>query len=159
MVERKIVREVCLGLNEGEKLKALDASIQVEMWEDSFNTAESPQDKINRLIDECDIFVSIFHKRFSADAGKRKPGSLEEFMSAYDLWKTLRKPYFMFYFKELKIASMDDLKDPQINDVLKLREKIDSDKLLYCAQYTAPYEFCENIYNNFEKWITDKLTN
>lgn len=64
VIERKIVREVCLGLNESELLHHLRVHIQTAMWEEVFPSAEHPQAIIDRVAGECDILVCIFCKRF-----------------------------------------------------------------------------------------------
>jgi len=71
----------------------------------------------------------MFHKRFGSSTGKEEAGTLEEFLNAYDSWKTYKKPHIMFYFKEVKIRSRNDLKDEQLQKVLDLKEKIDQEKV------------------------------
>ncbi|MBI5663520.1 MAG: hypothetical protein HZC49_00305, partial [Nitrospirae bacterium] len=80
VIERKIVREVCLGLNESELMRHLGVSIHTEMWDDVFPSAEHPQTIINRLNDECDILVCIFYTRFYTHSGRIESENLNKFL-------------------------------------------------------------------------------
>ena len=70
--ERAIVREVCASLNRrptiGDNFGILFTPVG---WEDAFPSAGRPQEIINRLVKECDVFVCIFHKRFGTPTGKQ----------------------------------------------------------------------------------------
>ncbi len=157
VVERKIVHEVCLGINKGILPNPLGISFQIKEWEDLFPSSGRSQEIIKRLVDECDIFVCILYKRFDSLSGREKSATLEEFLLAYDSWKSLKQPHLMFYFKEVKISPKKDLKDPQLNKVLKLKEKIKSEKLLFFDKFSAPYEFCEKIHDYLEKWASENV--
>ncbi len=61
----------------------------------------------------------MFHKRFGSPTGKEEAGTLEEFLLAYDSWKSLEKPHIMFYFKEVKIGSIEDLEDKKLQKVIE----------------------------------------
>lgn len=122
--EREIVRKVCEELNKSTLLKPFGISFETTGWEKAFPAPGRPQEIINKFVKECDIFVCIFHKMFGTPTGKVESGTLEEFLLAYDLWKSLEKPHIMFYFKEVKITSRKDLVDTQLQKVLDLKEKI-----------------------------------
>jgi len=112
--ERTVVREICEDLNKSALLKPYGISFQAIGWEDAFPSPGRPQELINRLVEECDIFVCIFHKRFGSPTGKEASGTLEEFLLAYDSWKSLKKPHIMTYFKEVQIRSRKEQEDPQL---------------------------------------------
>ncbi|HBH60887.1 MAG TPA: hypothetical protein DDX85_03925 [Nitrospiraceae bacterium] len=154
IVERKIVREVCLGLNESELLRHLSVSLHTAMWGDVFPSAEDPQAMINRLVDECDILVCIFYKRVDTQPDWSESENLNKFLLAYDSWKSLKKPHVMCYFKDVK-ASIEDSPYSEVNQVNKLKEKIQKEHILFTEEFSAPYEFCEKIYDHIEKWVRD----
>ncbi len=52
---------------------------------------------------------------------------------------------------------MKDLEDSQLNNVLKLKEKIKNEKLLFFNEFSAPYEFCEKIHDNLENWASKNI--
>jgi hypothetical protein len=155
VVERKIVREVCSGVNEGLLPNPLGISFSVKGWENIFPTAGTPRDIIDRLINDCDILVCILHKKVGIISDIMGSFALERFLSVYDLWRSLKKPHIMFYFKGVKISSLKDLKNPQLIKVLELKENIENDNLLISEEFSAPHEFCEKVHNNLEIWIRE----
>jgi hypothetical protein len=150
VIERKIVSEVCLGLNESELLHHLGVSIHTAMWGDIFPSPEYPQTIINRLIDECDILVCVFYKRFYTQSGRTESENLNKFLLAYDSWKSLEKPHIMFYFKDVEGSPASE-----VNEVNELKEKMEKENIIYIDEFSAPYEFCEKIYDHIEKWVRD----
>ncbi|MBI5665294.1 MAG: hypothetical protein HZC49_09485, partial [Nitrospirae bacterium] len=121
---------------------------------DVFPSAEHPQTIINRLNDECDILVCIFYTRFYTHSGRIESENLNKFLLSYDSWKALKKPHVMFYFKEIK-ASAEGLPASGVNEVNELKEKITKEDILYTDEFSAPYEFCEKIYDHIDKWVRD----
>lgn len=154
VVERKIVREVCLGLNESELLHHLGVSIHTAMWDDVFPSPEQPQSIINRVTDECDILVCIFYKRFYTKSGRIESENLNKFLLAYDSWKSLKKPHVMFYFKESKAPDEVPFSNEE-NQVTELRDRISRENKLFTDEFSEPYEFCEKIYDHIEKWVRE----
>jgi len=158
VIERKIVHEACLGLNESELLHHLGVSLHTGMWEDVFPSAEPPQVIINRLIDECDILVCIFYKRFYTQSGRTESENLNNFLLAYDVWKSLKKPHVMLFFREAQTSSTEDTPAPVLREMCELKEMMEKEKLLYTDVFSAPHEFCEKIYDQIEKWVRDNTT-
>jgi len=157
VIERKIVSEVCTGLNGSELLRQLGISIHTAMWEDKFPSAEQTRTILNRLSDECDILVCVLYKRLDSYPGRTEADTLNEFLSAFDSWRSLKKPHFMFFFKEVKVSSLQDLRDPQLNKVFELKDKIKGGKRSYMDGFSAPSEFCEKVYDHMEAWVRENL--
>ncbi|MBF8277704.1 MAG: putative signal transduction protein with Nacht domain [Candidatus Brocadiaceae bacterium] len=153
--ERNIVRSVCEGLNKSALLKPYNLLLQATGWEDAFPSPGRPQEIINRLVKECDLFICIFHKRFGSPTGKEASGTLEEFLLAYDDWKTLQKPHIMFYFKEASIRSKKEREDPQLAKVLDFKDTIETEKLLLYHEFSTIEQFKENIKDHLEGWISE----
>lgn len=154
--EREIVREVCAELSKDVFLKDLGVSLQAEGWEDVFPSPGRPQEIINTLVDRCDLFICIFHKRFGSPSGKAKSGTLEEFLKAYSKWKDLQKPHIMLYFKEAKVSSAKELNDPQLKLVLGFKDKVEKNKSLLFGQFTSPEDFKNKLGDHLKKWIVEK---
>ncbi len=153
--ERKIVRNVCEELNKSTLLRPYGICFHAIGWEEVIPSAGRPQEIINKLVDECDFFVCIFHKRFGSPTGKEEAGTLEEFLIAYDSWKSLKKPHVMFYFKEVMISSKKDLENEQIQKVFYLKDKIEQENLLLYSEFSTPEEFKEKIKDHLEKWTVE----
>lgn len=142
--ERNIVRKVCEDLNKSTLLEPYGISFKVTGWEDALPSAGRPQAIINQLVNTCDIFICIFHKRFGSPTGKAESGTLEEFLLAWDLWK---------FLKDVKTTSLKDLEDPQLRKVLELKEKIEQEKILLFCAFATPDEFREKIKDHLQKRI------
>jgi len=156
-IERKIVREICSGINEGVLPNNFGITFKVTRWEDVFSFENSTQDIIKKLTDEFDIFVCIFYKKLCTFPNKGAADSLEKFLSVYDSWKSLKKPYSMFFFKEMKKPTLKELNDPQYKKVLELREKIKNNDLFVFEDFSAPYEFCAKVHDYIEDWATEHM--
>lgn len=61
--ERKIVRRVCENLNKDPLVKEKRIRLEPVGWEDVVPSAGRPQDTINLLQKDCDIFICILHKK------------------------------------------------------------------------------------------------
>jgi hypothetical protein len=124
------------------------------MWENVFPSAELSQAIVNRVTDECDILVCIFYKRFYTRSGRIESENLNKYLVAYDSWKSRIKPHVMFYFKEIEAAG-EGSSTSEIYEVNELKKKMKKENIVYIDEFSAPYEFCEKIYDHIEKWVRD----
>lgn len=74
--EREIVREVCEELSKNALCRMHSLRFHAVGWEDAIPAAGQTQEIINKLVEECDIFVCLFHKRFGSPSGKEDSGTL-----------------------------------------------------------------------------------
>jgi energy-coupling factor transporter ATP-binding protein EcfA2 len=153
--ERDIVRQTCRQLSSDPLVRSHGISFRAIGWEDVFPAPGRPQEIINRLVDECDIFVCIFHKRLGTPSGKEDSGTLEEFLLAYDSWKNLKKPHILFYFKDVQVSSSKELKDPQLLKVLDLKDNIETDRLLLFGTFASPDDFRIIFTKHMKDWIAE----
>jgi hypothetical protein len=151
--ERDIVRNVCDQLNGDILVRSHRITFNAVGWQDVIPDAGRPQEIINRLVKDCDIFVCLFHKRLGTPSGKEESGTLEEFLLAYESWKELKKPHILFYFKDVQISSAGDLKDPQLLKVFELKEKIEKDRLLLFGAFATPEDFRKKLTEHMKRWI------
>ncbi len=155
--ERGIVREECERLNRDPLIRGRGLSFRAVGWEDAFPAPGRPQDIVNRLAAECDIFFCLFHRRFGSVTGKADSGTLEEFLLAYGLWERLKKPQIQFYFKEVKVSSLEELGDPELRKVFDLKKKIKENRLLLYKEYSAPEEFRGLLAEHIRAWAADRF--
>jgi formylglycine-generating enzyme required for sulfatase activity len=151
--EREIVRSVCDQFNQDILVRSHGIAFNAFGWEDAIPDAGRPQEIINGLVEDCDIFVCLFHKRLGTPSGKAESGTLEEFLLAYESWRDLKKPHILFYFKDVQISSARDLADPQLLKVLELKEKIESDRLLLFGTFAGPEDFRMKFTGHIKRWI------
>ena len=91
--------------------------LELVLWEDFLDamSATRLQDEYNKIIAECDIFVSLFHTK----VGKYTE---EEFSTAFATFKENNKPFIYTYFKDTPI-NMSKI-TPEILSLLNFREKL-----------------------------------
>ncbi len=155
LVEGRIVCEVCNGINAGLLLNHEGVSYVINRWEDIFNEELSPQDIVNKLEKECDILICLFHKRFGTSSSPGKPCNLESFLMSYDIWKYCKKPQILFFFKEVKVSSLEDIKDPQLLRVFGLKDRVVKDNVLNVDDFKEPNEFCEKVQDRLDSLTCD----
>ncbi len=151
--ERQIVRAVCEDMNQRNLLKPYGISFEAVGWEDVFPAVGRPQELINRHVEECDIFVCMFHRRFGTPSGEEASGTYEEFLKALKSWKAKATPHIMFYFKEVKVKTTKDLQDPQLKKVFDLKEDLEKQRILLFDEFSTPEEFREKFKDHLEKWV------
>ncbi len=55
-------------------------------------------------IEDCDILICIFWKRFGTITEDGKTGTEHEFYKAYEAWKQNKRPQIMLYFSQKKYS-------------------------------------------------------
>lgn len=155
IVERKIVSEICSGINEGVLPNSAGLSFKITKWEDIFSLKMSTQDVIKKLTEDYDIFICIFYRKICSFPDKGASESLKEFLSSYESWSSMKKPHGMFFFKTMKEPSHQDSDDPELIKVLDLKEKIKNNAHFIHEEFSAPYEFCAKVHDHIEKWADE----
>jgi hypothetical protein len=63
---------------------------------------DGPQGLIDKIlkIEDSDILIGIFWKRFGTPTKDGKSGTEHEFYKAYEAWKKNGKPHIMMYFSK-----------------------------------------------------------
>jgi hypothetical protein len=150
LVEGRIVCEVCNGINAGLVNDHEEIAYKINKWEDIFDVELSPQAIVNKLEKECDILVCLFHKRFGTSSSPGKLCNLESFLQSYDLWKFHTKPRILLFFKEVKVSSLEDIKNPQLLKVFALKDRILKDNVLTVDDFKEPNEFCEKVQDRLD---------
>ncbi len=102
--ERNALVEVAEELNRGI---AGDRALRIDIsrWETDVYPGfhiEGPQGLIDLSlsIEDCDLLIGIFWKRFGTPTLDAKSGTEHEFRKAYEAWKRNNRPQLMIYFKE-----------------------------------------------------------
>ena len=155
LIDGRIVCEVCNGINAGLVTDHEGISIKINKWEDIFDVELSPQAIVNKLEKECDILICLFHKRFGTSSSPGKPCNLESFLLSYDIWKFCKKPQFLFFFKEVKVSSLEDIKNPQLLKVFALKDRIINDNVFTADDFREPNEFCEKVQDRLDSLACD----
>jgi Leucine-rich repeat (LRR) protein len=93
--------------------------LELVLWEDFLDamSATRLQDEYNKIIAECDIFVSLFHTK----VGKYTE---EEFFKAFATFKENNKPFIYTYFKNTPPSGMSEIIEDDILSLFKFKKKL-----------------------------------
>jgi len=135
---------------------AMNVRLELSRWEDVAFPAfhpEGPQGLIDSIlnIEDCDIFLGIFWRRFGTPAKGAASGTDHEFQTAYQSWKTRGRPQIMFYFRE-------DLQSPQTAEEQEQRALLDNFKKDFPKEgfswnYKNKKDFERLVRNNLTQYI------
>jgi hypothetical protein len=119
--------------------------LEVTRWEtDAFPTfhAHGPQGAIDETlrIDECDLLIAIFWKRFGTPVADARSGTEHELRLAYTSWQTTGHPQIMLYFKEQPAVPRSKAEADQWAQVLDLREHFPEEGLWWSYQSKSHFE-------------------
>lgn len=142
--ERQVMEEVIEELNCGI---ALDRNMLLELsrWEtDAYPGfhAEGPQGLIDPIlkIEDCDILLGIFWKRFGTPTKDALSGTEHEIRVAIRSWEQHKRPQIMIYFKEAEFIPRDREEWKQYDLVLKFREGFPKEGLYWSFKGVSEFE-------------------
>jgi tetratricopeptide (TPR) repeat protein len=94
---------------------------------------DGPQGLIDKVlkIEDCDIFIGIFWKKFGTPTKDGMTGTEHEFKKAYESWKNNKrnKPHIMIFFNHKKYFPANTKESEQQTAVLKFRENFPKEGL------------------------------
>ena len=119
--ERSQAEEVVTAVN---RLAGRHFGVHIELyrWEDTPPGFGRPQEIINQMVDECDLFIGLLWERWGQSTGKYSSGFEEEFERARDRRKTQGQPEIWLVFKEIDESKLKD-PGPQLSHVLEFRKQ------------------------------------
>jgi hypothetical protein len=123
--------------------------IRVTGWEDVPPGLGRPQELINPLVDQCDIFIALLNRRWGSDSGEASSGFEEEFERAVARARGGDSaPAIALFFKRLPAADEDDA-GPQLARLLEFRRRIQD-------EHVALYREFESL-DDLDRQLTDYL--
>ena len=108
--------EILIGRENKQYIKK-NIFLELVIWEDFIDvmSATRLQDEYNKAIEDCDIFVSLFHTK----VGKYTE---EEFLKALETFKANGKPWIYTYFKD-EAVNMSNI-TPNIVSLINFKQKL-----------------------------------
>jgi hypothetical protein len=142
--EREIVSAAAEELN---RSISADRGLRLEVvrWETDAHPgfhADGPQGIIDPIlrIEDCDVLVGIFWKRFGTPTKGDTSGAAHEFRLAYEAWKKNRRPQVMVYFKQKPYAPRSKEETDQWGQVLEFRREFPKEGLWWPYRGTTDFE-------------------
>lgn len=138
--EKQAVEEVIRGLN--KHFRPIGYEYEFVDWKKCLPGAGRNQNDINKLIDDCDIFICLFWKRYGrqSDENPERSYTEQEFWHAYKLYQqqtALRN--VIVYFKNIDV-------EEKTNDIQKILSfKKEHEDLGLFSEYKDLEEFKSNV--------------
>ena len=151
--ERNCLEDVVEEVNRGV---AGDRRLRLELarWETDAYPGfhpEGPQGLVDKVlrIEDCDVVIGIFWKRFGTPTGDAESGTEHEIRKAYEGWKKDGRPQLMVYFNQAPYTPESKQETDQWGLVLEFRREFPKNGLWW--PYNGPEEF--------ERLTREHLTN
>jgi hypothetical protein len=156
--ERDILSKVAEELNR-TVARVQDLRLEVVRWEtDAYPGfhVDGPQGLIDPIlnIEDSDIFIGIFWKRFGTPVKDALSGTEHEFLSAYDAWKDHGSPHIMFYFSQKPHTPTSVEETAQWELVLAFQRRFPAEGLWW--RYHDELEFERFVREHLIMFILDK---
>jgi hypothetical protein len=142
--EREAVARAVEELNHGV---AAARALRLELirWEtDAYPDfhPDGPQGLIDSVlrIDDCDLLIGIFWKRFGTPVRDAQSGTEHEILAAYEAWKSRRRPHLMVYFNQKPYAPQSADEMEQWRKVLEFRQRFPKEGLWWTYKGKADFE-------------------
>jgi tetratricopeptide (TPR) repeat protein len=118
---------------------------------------EGPQGLIDPIlkIEECDILIGIFWRRFGTPVTDAKSGTEHEFRLAYEAWKKNGKPQIMVYFSQKSYMPKSKEETDQAGLVLQFKKDFPREGLWW--DYKSKAEFETLVRNHLTKFLSEKF--
>ncbi|MBJ6639108.1 DUF4062 domain-containing protein [Streptomyces sp. DHE7-1] len=152
--EREAVRKAAESLN---NLHSSVSTIRIRVtgWEHVQPEHERPQEVINELVDECDIFIGVLHRKWGSPTGQYDSGFEEEYERALERRKATGSPDIAIYFKHV---GQEFLADPgeQLTKVLKFQRRFQEEHSALYRDFPSLEDFKLKIYVYLNSLLVSK---
>ncbi|MEU9549498.1 DUF4062 domain-containing protein [Streptomyces werraensis] len=149
--EREAVRKIAESLNNLHS-SVSTVRIRVTGWEHVQPEHERPQEVINELVDECDVFIGVLYKKWGSPTGHYDSGFEEEYERALKRRKEAKAPDIALYFKRVE---QDFLADPgeQLKKVLQFQRKFQEEHSALYREFSSIDDFKAKIYEYLNRLL------
>ncbi len=157
--ERDVLPSVVEELNRNMGA-VLDVDLKLYRWETDAYPGfhpEGPQGLIDGIlqIDDCDVLIGIFWRRFGTPTKSAGSGAEHEFLTAYKTWKKTQRPQIMMYFKEEPYFPKNREESDQQGKVLDFKTKFPEEGLWWSFSETSAFK--DLIRTHLSGWLRDSF--
>ena len=150
--EREAVRQMLNSLN---KALAIPNGLYIEVvgWETDLKAGVGdPQDLINPMVREADLFLGILGNRFGTETAHAGSGTQEEFCVGCEAYDDGKLDDMKLYFRaRMEVGS--DIDEREAQKILSWKQKIKQEKKLYCYEYYSIEDLINRIRSDLTSWI------
>lgn len=154
--ERRIIDEVANSINNAEG-KIRNFFLRIVGSQTTIPGPGDAQDWINKTLEDVDLVIGIFRRRFGSPTKNYESGTLEELFQAIENWKKTRKPWVMIYFLgcdevEREILNLNPKARDQFAKVLQFRKQLEEERIVFYKCYKNIDEFCDELREHLVLW-------
>ncbi len=135
----------------------LGVRIRPTGWEDIAPNLGRPQDLINPLVDSCDIFVGLLHRRWGSDSGTHSSGFAEEWERVVSRRDTGNAPAVALFFKHIDEAEESD-PGPQLTKVIEFRKRIGEEHVALYREFVTAADFDQQLFMYLAELVTKRAS-
>ncbi len=133
--ERDALRDLERRLN--AMFRRRGVRVSMEGWEEVLPDAGAPQDLINPLVYDCDVFVGLLNMRWGTPTDNDSSGFSEEFNIALRRRKEGgATPAIGMYFRAIDPERLLDM-GPQLEAVLAFKERVEAERLVLHKPFSS----------------------
>jgi hypothetical protein len=159
MSERDAIRSIIDELNRGIG-REMGIVLQIARWETDTHPGlhvQGPQGLIDTLlrIEESDLLIGVFWKRFGTPVGDSASGTEHEFRLARESWKKNGRPDIMAYFNEKAYSPRSKEDVEQWGRVLEFKQTFSRQGLWWA--YKGKTDFERLVRNHLVQWLRSKF--
>ena len=143
--ERDALRDLERRLN--AMFRGRGVRVSIEGWEEVLPDAGAPQELINPLVYECDVFVGLLNMRWGTPTDNDSSGFSEEFSIALGRRKVEGStPAIGMYFRDVDPERLRD-KGPQLQAVLAFKERVEAERLVLHKSFSSATHLALQVMN------------
>lgn len=155
MAERNALADVIEDLNQGIA-RQFGLRLELARWEtDSYPGfhPEGPQGLIDSIlrIEDCDLLIGIFWKRFGSPTMRAKSGTEHEIQTAINGWNQNRRPQVAVYFNIKPYAPDSPEEIQQWGQVLNFKKQFPKEGMWW--EYSGKVQFERLVRSHLEKFV------
>lgn len=153
--ERNTLPQIIEELNRGIAGER-NVMLVLSRWETDahpgFNP-KGPQGLIDPIlkIEDCDILIGIFGKRFGTPTADAQSGTEHEILCAYEAWQRNRRPQIMVYFNQKAYSPKSKEEIGQWGQVLDFKRRFPEEGLWW--EYKGKLQFERLVRNHLTQFI------
>jgi hypothetical protein len=151
--ERKVAQRVAQDLSD-----AMGASeqicVEILNWERVPPGGDRPQDRINRLVDQCDLFLGLLGNRWGQETGipEYTSGFQEEWERAKARRSKSGQPEIWLMLRKIDDGHLSD-PGPQLRKVMQFRKRLVKKKECFFREFVNPEDLERQLRNYLTKYL------
>jgi len=153
--ERHLTSEILQQMSEGSEY-----TFELIGFENVLaTTAQRPQDIINTLVDQCDVFLAVFYRRWGQsprDTVACTSYTEEEFERAKRRLVSTGNPEIFCFFKQVDLPSLADPGE-QLTKVLKFKRRLEESNQVRYRTFATVGQFAVDIKDHLFAFADGKL--